>query len=369
MNESTVYTDNNFLLHKDADAELILGDKIESAPDVSIMIPTYHRAKLLKEAISSALNQKTNLNIEVIVVDNSTDTDVHEEIEALIKDLLPASIKLYRNKKNIGMFGNWNRCIMLCNSPWLVILNDDDLLAPDFIQEMWKSKNEDTILYCLTRKFGRGYNPSADKNLIRTVRKFLLPYSVENYLRPIVTIRQSRVLYCNPLPGTLGAFIPKKIAVNLGGFNENLWPTADYDFIVRAIFGGIKVKRLNKVLASYRIEENESLRVETLEAFLRNDYIMKMNIIKKLCTSGLHREILKKIAQYQSRLNAHVAYTKINHEFNPEKSLATLNISTVKPFFNNNAFPIIAILWMLLWRPIEPALKINIISNQDSSLS
>jgi glycosyltransferase len=361
MNENKIYkpTDNNLMLHTDVEAKLILGEHSKTAFDISIMIPTYHRVKLLKESVFSALNQKTNLNIEIVVVDNSTDAGAHEEMESFIKGLLPAPIKLYRNAKNIGMFGNWNRCVTLCNSPWLVILNDDDLLAPNFVEEMWKIKSEDTILYCLTKKFGGGYNPDNDRNAIRTIRRILFPHSIDQYLRPIITIPQDRALYCNPLPGTLGALIPKEIAINLGGFNEHLWPTADYDFIVRAIFHGIKVKRLNKFLASYRIEANESLKVETLEAFLYNDYIMKLDIINKLSTSNTHRKILKALAQYQARLTAHVAYPKINHSFNPERSLAVLNISQKKPLFKSNAFPLVALLWKLLWKPVKTNIYIN----------
>ena len=34
-------------------------------------------------------------------------------------------MKYYKNEKNIGMYGNWNRCIELSNGEYLTILNDD----------------------------------------------------------------------------------------------------------------------------------------------------------------------------------------------------------------------------------------------------
>ena len=53
-------------------------------PLVSICIPTYNRANIIKKAIDSALSQ-TYKNIEVIVVDNAS-TDNTDEIVASYSD-------------------------------------------------------------------------------------------------------------------------------------------------------------------------------------------------------------------------------------------------------------------------------------------
>lgn len=75
------------------------------------MIPTYKRMSLLDKAIHSVTNQMTNYNYEIVVVDNNPDTPICE-IEMLLRKY-SNNLSYYKNEENIGMFGNWNRCVLL----------------------------------------------------------------------------------------------------------------------------------------------------------------------------------------------------------------------------------------------------------------
>ncbi len=99
-------------------------------PLVSICIPTYNRANVIRRAIDSALSQ-TYKNIEVIVVDNAS-TDNTEEIVASYTD---PRLSYVRNSENLGMFGNLNRCIELYNGDYLHILHSDDFIDLDFTEK------------------------------------------------------------------------------------------------------------------------------------------------------------------------------------------------------------------------------------------
>lgn len=48
-------------------------------------------------------------------------------------------IVYYRNEKNLGLFGNWNRCVKLANSEWITFLHSDDMLCEDFLRTMCKT--------------------------------------------------------------------------------------------------------------------------------------------------------------------------------------------------------------------------------------
>ena len=100
---------------------------------VTIAIPTYNRADLLKIAIQSCLSQKYN-NLEILVIDGgSTDNT-----KAVVKSFKDLRIVYTKNKTNIGMMGSWNRSITLAKGKYLLILGDDDVLYPDFISEALK---------------------------------------------------------------------------------------------------------------------------------------------------------------------------------------------------------------------------------------
>lgn len=94
--------------------------------NVTIAIPVYDRIDFFEEALHSALNQSVKCN--VIVVDNGSSTDFFEKTCCLNK------VIFYKNRVNIGMFSNWNRCLELTKTEFIVILGDDDILEPNFIE-------------------------------------------------------------------------------------------------------------------------------------------------------------------------------------------------------------------------------------------
>ena len=97
-------------------------------PEVTIAIPTYNRASLLKEAIQSVLNQ-TYKDFELLICDNAS-TDNTNKVVSTFSD---PRIKYHKNKNNIGMMNNWNKCVELSQGKYLMILGDDDKLYPEFL--------------------------------------------------------------------------------------------------------------------------------------------------------------------------------------------------------------------------------------------
>ena len=96
-------------------------------PLVSICIPTYNRAEMVRDAIRSALSQ-TYPVLEVVVVDNAS-TDGTGEVVASIAD---PRLRFVRNEQNLGLFGNFNRCIGLARGSLIHILHSDDTIPPGF---------------------------------------------------------------------------------------------------------------------------------------------------------------------------------------------------------------------------------------------
>jgi glycosyltransferase involved in cell wall biosynthesis len=100
---------------------------IMATPLVSICIPTYNRAKFVSKAIDSALSQSYQ-NIEILVVDNAS----HDEIESVIAHYQDPRLKFFKNSRNLGMYGNFNRCIELSKGKYIHILHSDDYIDAQF---------------------------------------------------------------------------------------------------------------------------------------------------------------------------------------------------------------------------------------------
>lgn len=99
-----------------------------SAPTVSIAIPTYSRAECLAEAVQSALAQSYP-SFEVLISDDGTNPEVRAVGEtAAMRD---SRVRYWRNEKNLGLAGNWNRCLDESRGEFVLIIGDDDRILPD----------------------------------------------------------------------------------------------------------------------------------------------------------------------------------------------------------------------------------------------
>ncbi|OYU44408.1 MAG: hypothetical protein CFE44_13115 [Burkholderiales bacterium PBB4] len=108
---------------------------------ITIAIPCYNRIEYFHDAIKGALNQ--TVPCRVLVVDNASPTDDYERACGALAN---PRIRYVRNEANIGMFGNWNRCIELSETPYVHILGDDDLVSIRYVECFLKALKEDPEL-------------------------------------------------------------------------------------------------------------------------------------------------------------------------------------------------------------------------------
>ena len=97
-----------------------------TAPRVTVAIPTRNRAGFLREAIESALAQSF-ADIEVLVCDNASADGTGE----VVRSFQDPRLRYVRNDQDLGMVGNWHRCIELARGELIANLADDDLMLPD----------------------------------------------------------------------------------------------------------------------------------------------------------------------------------------------------------------------------------------------
>ena len=99
-------------------------------PLVSVCIPAYNSAVYLKRTMESVLCQ-TYRNIELVVVDDCSKDNTLEVAEAL-KD---PRIRIVKNEKNLGMTGNWNKCLAEAKGDYIKLICADDILYEDSIKK------------------------------------------------------------------------------------------------------------------------------------------------------------------------------------------------------------------------------------------
>lgn len=256
---------DNFKRTETVNSTCIIKGYIDS-PFVTIAIPTYKRPDLLRETIDSALNQKSEVQYEVLIVDNNPERN--DETEKLINSYNDNRIRYYKNNENIGMIGNWNRLYTLARGEWVVMIHDDDLLCVNYLEDAVKYMREDVDI--LSGEFFPFYrDPIMDTSTIPT----------NAVLVPFEQLWKSSVLV------VAGLAIKKSSMIKIGGFNSD-FQNFDCVLITQMAYYGKAVK-IKKPLAPYRILCNDSLNLNVFNNCIIQEADRELYILKKHIPSWL----------------------------------------------------------------------------------
>ena len=133
---------------------------------VSVCVPTYNGERFLQEALDSASTQ-TLRNIEILVVDDGSTDGTVARVEAhAARD---PRVRLLRNERNLGLVGNWNRCLEVARGEWIKFLFQDDLLDPTCVARMVAAGSDERPFVVCGRRVIEG--EGADEGVARYLRE------------------------------------------------------------------------------------------------------------------------------------------------------------------------------------------------------
>ena len=101
-------------------------------PILSVVIPTYNRAKYLERCLESILSHQGDY-YEVIVSDNASPDSTEEIIQKYLSD---SRISYYRNEKNLGARENIYKATGYARGEYVFWLSDDDYLLPNALSKV-----------------------------------------------------------------------------------------------------------------------------------------------------------------------------------------------------------------------------------------
>ncbi|MFF4446538.1 glycosyltransferase family 2 protein [Streptomyces sp. NPDC001502] len=94
-----------------------------------ILLPYYGDVVLMQDAVRSVLAQDGD-DWRLTVVDDGCEPGVPEWFE----QLADPRVRYLRNERNLGVTGNFNRCVELAEYEYLVLMGCDDLMQPNYLQ-------------------------------------------------------------------------------------------------------------------------------------------------------------------------------------------------------------------------------------------
>lgn len=241
-------------------------------PQVSIIMPVYKRPDTFRKSLMSAINQDFTEKFEIVVVDNY-DGEGESPNLTVVKETAANNILYYQNASNLGMLGNWNRGIELSRSAFVTYCHDDDILLPTCISrlmELQKITGNKCILSAMNT-IDEDDKYLSRKPYPRRFKKILLEKDHYEYS-----------LYDQFLGSRgfgVGCLFNRQAMLDLGGYNKEYYPSADYALQVSYTYYYGCVYNCVPTF-NYRIAKNESMNV--YEDFSERDIFFRECIMKKL---------------------------------------------------------------------------------------
>ena len=92
---------------------------------VSIICTNYNKGDWVREAIDSFLNQKTNFDFEIIIIDDAS-TDHSYEIIQEYQNKFPEKVRTFRNEVNLGITKTWKKICREAKGQYIARCDSDD---------------------------------------------------------------------------------------------------------------------------------------------------------------------------------------------------------------------------------------------------
>lgn len=204
----------------------------------TIAIPGYGRPEATCRAIESALQQELD-GLEVLVVDDLSPGDTWETVEAFAREAArrypKPRLRLVQNAANVGLFGNFNRCLELAEGKYIRILCNDDRLMPGSIaKEVELLEQHPQAVFLSTR----GREMTADGQLHRIFADEF-PAGVYHGEEMIGKVLWLIAHYnSNPLNYPSGILIRGETAREIGQFTDRYRLVGDIDYWFRLFTRG-----------------------------------------------------------------------------------------------------------------------------------
>lgn len=92
---------------------------------VSIICTNYNKGDWVREAMDSFLNQKTNFDFEIIIIDDAS-TDHSYEIIQEYQNKFPEKVRTFRNEVNLGITKTWKKICQEAKGQYIARCDSDD---------------------------------------------------------------------------------------------------------------------------------------------------------------------------------------------------------------------------------------------------
>lgn len=227
----------------------------------------YNGTRYLEDALNSILNQ-TYKDFEVIIVDDKSTDESYDIAKSYASN--DGRIHVFKNERNLGLVGNWNKCIELAKGEWIKFVFQDDLIADNCLELMMASANDSSKFIVCYRDFL--FEPDVNQNTIETYKKYPRLSDVFDKNIKVNNILFAKTVLSYPdnfIGEPTSTLIHKTIFEKYGYFNPIFSQLCDIEYWIRVgINEGITI--VPHYLAHFRVHSNSTTSFNEKQHNFRN---------------------------------------------------------------------------------------------------
>lgn len=210
---------------------------------ISILLATYNGEKYLSLAIESVLNQSFK-DFELLIGFNGT-TDNSKEI---VKKYNDSRIKIFDYGDDKGKSKTLNKLINQSKYDWIALQDDDDFWMPTKLERQIPFTDSYDVIGTFINYINENNEVTGSPNLSR--------FPIE-----IITHSLSGL---NQVANTTAIF-KKSIALEIGGWKDNLDGIEDFDFWLRLMRLGKKFINVPEELVHHRLHSKSNFNTKSYD--------------------------------------------------------------------------------------------------------
>jgi glycosyltransferase involved in cell wall biosynthesis len=198
--------------------------------NVSVVIATYNRAYIIRQALESVLAQ-TYRDHEILIVDDGSSDNTHEIVQSFQSD----KIRFIRHDRNRGVSAAWNTAIKEAKGSLIAFLDSDDVWVPTYLERQVKflsAHPEVAVVFCDTEI--RGPAPTIP-SLIGVMGAFQeLVRANPKVVEHVFSARQMYLCLLEEVPIKPTAAVVRREMFDRVGLFDEAWPSGtDWDMFFR----------------------------------------------------------------------------------------------------------------------------------------
>lgn len=221
---------------------------------VSILMSSLNSTAIyLKQCLDSIKQQETNLNIQVVIVNDGSDKNhtliLKKYIQWFIDTSRFCTVKLIENEKNMGLGYSLNKGVEACDNEIIMRMDTDDIMHESRIQKQYEFMNNNVDCVLCGAQVAMFKNDNIKNIVMKTNHNTILWNEYKNNKN----VQNNHWLLNHPT----FCFKRSKI-IDVGNYNADIHSMVeDFDLTLRVLKTYGKIYNMPDVLLNYRLHPGQ----------------------------------------------------------------------------------------------------------------